>query len=72
MNKEIVLYTTGCPQCKVLKQMLDKAGVTYGNCSDIDVMMELGISSVPMLKVDGEMMNFQKAMQWTKEVAHEN
>ena len=72
MNKEIVLYTTGCPQCKVLKQMLEKAEINYGTCEDIDVMMELGISSVPMLKVDGEMMNFQKAMQWTKEVNHEN
>jgi len=69
---EIVLYSTGCPQCKVLSGLLDKRKITYSHCSDVQTMMDMGISSVPMLMVDGELMNFQAAMKWVKEVRNEN
>lgn len=65
---KIILYSTGCPQCKVLKQLLEKSDVHYDICSDVDKMMGMGISSVPMLDVDGELMNFPAAMKWAKEV----
>lgn len=69
---EIVLYSTGCPQCKVLAGLLEKNNITYSHCSDVQAMMDMGISSVPMLMVNGELMNFQAAMKWVKEVRHEN
>jgi len=72
MNSEVKLYSTGCPQCKVLKGLLDKKGIPYTCCSDIDEMMGLGITSVPMLQVNGDLMNFQKSMQWAKGETHEN
>ena len=67
MNK-IVLYSTGCPQCAVLKKMLDEKNVEYTTCSDIKEMRSKGILSVPMLELDGEIMNLQAAMQWVREV----
>ena len=72
MTEKIMLYSTGCPQCKVLKKMLDDNKVEYTTCSDVSLMMEMGISSVPMLRVDDELMNFPAAMKWVKEVSHEN
>lgn len=72
MVSKVMLYTTGCPQCKVLSGQLEKRGVSYEKCTDVEAMLKMGITSVPMLCVDGELMNFQKALQWVKEVPHEN
>ena len=72
MNSEVMLYTTGCPQCKVLKGQLEKKGVSYETCTDVEAMISMGITSVPMRRVDGELMNLQQALQWVKEVSHEN
>lgn len=60
----MILYTTGCPQCKVLKAKLDNAGVKYDVVDDVEVMFEKGFSAAPMLEVDGEIMNPQKAFAW--------
>lgn len=60
----MILYSTGCPQCAGLKSMLDGRGYTYEVCSDIQTMLEKGISAVPMLEVDGTLMSFKVAVQW--------
>ena len=61
------LYTTGCPQCKVLKSKLDTAGINYEVVDDIDLMRWLGIASAPVLEVDGQNLNFARAIEWIKE-----
>lgn len=63
---EVVLYSTGCPQCKVLKRKLDDAGIEYKTVSDIEEMELLGFTSAPMLNVDGKIMNFIEANKWLK------
>jgi glutaredoxin len=68
MSKSVVLYSTGCPKCKVLKKKLDNAGITYDTVSDVDEMLKLGLSSAPALGVDGEIMNFESAIKWIKDV----
>ena len=37
----IVLYTTGCPVCKMLKNKLDQAGVSYEIEEDANKMIDL-------------------------------
>lgn len=64
---EVVLYSTGCPQCIGLKTILDKNGIQYHVCDDLDVMREKGFLSVPMIEVDGTVMNFRNAVQWANE-----
>lgn len=64
MNKSVVLYSTGCPQCKALERKLDKAGITYDVVSDVDEMLRLGLKSAPALSVDGEVMDFKNAVKW--------
>jgi len=60
----ITLYSTGCPNCNVLKSKLDSAGITYAINSNIKKMMALGFRSAPILDVNGEVMNYSKAVQW--------
>ena len=62
--ENIVLYTNNCSKCEVLKRRLDTAELKYELFCDIDQMIALGMTSAPMLKVDGELMNYKDAMQW--------
>ena len=62
---EIIMYTTHCPQCKILAKKLDQKGISYTEEEDTQKMVELGISAVPMLSVDGGTpMNFKQAVEW--------
>lgn len=67
MNKSIVLYSTGCPACKTLKLMLDKAGVPYIENNSIDEMSELGFKQIPVLRVEDENLDYIKAKKWIQE-----
>ena len=64
----VVLYSTGCPQCNVLKQKLDAKNVDYVLENDVDKMLEKGFTSAPILEVDGEIMNTQQAFKWLTEL----
>lgn len=64
----VVLYSTGCPQCNVLKQKLDAKNVDYVLENDVDKMIEKGFTSAPILEVDGEIMNTQQAFKWLTEL----
>ena len=61
---KIVLYSTGCPRCKVLKKKLNEKNIAYTENCSVDEMLSLGITQVPMLDVDGNLMDYSKAMQW--------
>lgn len=62
---KITLYSTGCPKCKVLEKKLNAKGIEYELISDQDIMIEKGFMAAPMLEVDGEVMNFSVANDWT-------
>lgn len=62
-----ILYSTGCPKCKVLKSKLDNKNIDYIVVDDIDEIMSKGIESVPVLEINGEMMNFKESMKWVKD-----
>lgn len=61
---KIILYTTHCPKCQVLVAKLSSAGLDYEEFSDVDEMSKKGIMSVPMLEVDGNMLDFKQAVDW--------
>ncbi|MBQ2396916.1 MAG: hypothetical protein II304_07790 [Bacteroidales bacterium] len=62
----VKLYSTGCPKCIVLTKKLDSAGITYDVFDDVDKMIEIGMTTVPMLEVDGKIMNYKEAIDWIK------
>ena len=61
---KIILYTTGCPKCFVLKKKLEAANISYEACTDVDIMRSLGINAVPVLVVNEKMLNFIEANEW--------
>ena len=63
MNK-VILFSTGCPRCKVLKQKLQSKNIEYDEVTSVDDMLALGITEVPVLNVGGELLNFLRAVEW--------
>ena len=64
---QVILYTTNCPRCNVLKKKLDMAEIEYEICDDEDLMEQKGFMSAPMLEVDGVVMDFGLAVKWIAE-----
>lgn len=68
---DIVIYSTGCPRCQVLKKKLTQIGLTYTEETDTNVMVALGMKFAPGMRVNnGEIMNFNQAVHWIK--GHQN
>jgi glutaredoxin len=61
---EVIFYTTHCPQCSILSKKLDAKNIQYTTVDDVEVMKELGITSVPVLSVGGVLMNFRNAVDF--------
>lgn len=62
-----MLYTTHCPQCKVLKSKLDEKGIKYVENEDVDEMISKGYQAAPILEVDGVAKMFGDAVRWVGE-----
>ena len=56
--------TEMCPKCKILLAKLDEKGLEYETSDDMQELIDLGFKTVPVLEVDGEYMDFGKAMKW--------
>lgn len=61
---DIVLYSNNCPKCKILKQKLDNKNINYKEVNDINLMISKGFNEVPLLEIDGEIYQFNKANEW--------
>lgn len=72
MSQKLVLYTTECPKCNVLKTKLDEKKMAYYENNVIEEMTELGIMSIPMLSVDGKLLDFIQANQWINSIEVNN
>lgn len=60
----IILYSTGCPKCNVLKKKLDAKSIVYTEENSVDKMLAMGINQVPVLSVDDELLAFVQANEW--------
>ena len=63
----IILYSTNCPKCKILTRKLTEKNIEYIEFTDVDKMIEMGFSVMPMLEVDGVVMDFTTANKWINE-----
>lgn len=61
---KVTLYTTHCPRCCVLEKKLKAKSVEYSEVSDVEVMKNKGFTNVPMLDVDGIVMDFISTNEW--------
>jgi glutaredoxin len=67
MDKIPILYSTNCPQCKILKFHLDKANVNYIENNDVEEMINKGFKSAPIFEVDGKYLDCRDAIKWINE-----
>ena len=63
----VILYSTGCPKCNILKKKLEDAQIDYSVIEDVDIMVSKGLKDVPWLEVDGNLMNFVDSSKWINE-----
>lgn len=63
----VILYTNHCPCCEVLENRLIAADIRYRVVDDVRMMLEMGLTTMPMLETDDLMMNFPAALQWLEE-----
>lgn len=61
---DVILYSTGCPRCNVLKKKLNEKGINFSENNSVEEMLSMGIMEAPMLRVDGELLDFTKAVMW--------
>lgn len=66
MKKDnLILYSTGCPNCLALKRMLDKYGIKYAENNSVEEMRRLNISFVPVLRVNGiSLLDYNEAVEY--------
>ena len=60
----VVLFSTGCPKCKVLEAKLQQKHISYTENNDVDLMQSKGFTVVPVLEVDGVVYDFKRAVEW--------
>ncbi len=64
----VTIYTTEtCPKCSILKKKMVSTGIDFKECNDMEVLVGMGLSSVPCLEVDGKLMDFGEANVWINE-----
>lgn len=61
---KVVLYSTGCPKCNVLKKKLEEGKINYEVCQSVEKMLNMGINEVPVLGVDDKLLSFGEAVKW--------
>ena len=59
----VVMYSTGCPKCKIIKKKLDEKKVVYEEETDVEKMKSKGIDRVPVLEVDGKLFSYSEAVK---------
>lgn len=67
----IIMYSTGCPNCKRLEARLKKSGLKYEVCQDLEVLKEKNFSIIPVLEIDGETLTYRPAVTWVNKYIKE-
>ena len=67
IKQEVILYSTGCPKCKILEKKLQSKGIYYTKNESVAKMKSLGITSVPVLGVNAQYLDFGEAVKWVND-----
>lgn len=65
----MIMYSTqSCPQCTMLKTIMDGMHLDYQVNHDEELMRSKGIVSIPQLELDdGTLLTFKEALQYLRE-----
>ena len=61
---DVILYSTGCPKCEILKKKLTAKNIPFVENNDVSEMQSLGMMSAPALMVDGQLRDFMSSIDW--------
>lgn len=64
MNENIILYSNGCPKCRVLETKLTAKKISYIKNENVSEVADMGFQSLPILKVDDKYLSFVEANDW--------
>ena len=63
----VILYSTGCPMCEMLKDRLNEKKIEFVTVSDVNSILAKGIQNVPVLEVNNELLDTRKALAWVQD-----
>ncbi len=67
----ITIYSTEppCPKCKVIEKKLNQVGIEYDIINDAEQIKRKGYGNrfMPLVEVDGKLMEFAEAVKWANE-----
>lgn len=69
---DIILFSTGCSKCKMLKSLLDRNKIPFKESDDVQQLIDRGFTSVPVLLVDDKYMKYNEAVEWVWETGTES
>ena len=61
---KLILYTTHCPKCTVLQKKLQAKNLQFDIVEDLQVLKNKGFMSLPVLQVDGQILDFYSATKF--------
>jgi len=64
---KITLYSNNCPRCEHLASLLTAESIPYYHVTDVDLMLQRGFKTVPMLEVEGQIIDYPAALAWLNE-----
>ena len=68
----ITLYSTGCPKCQILEKRLKKNNIDFVISNDVDVLIEKGFQSAPVMAVGKLFYDYSSAMNLLKKYENIN
>lgn len=60
----VVLYSTGCPRCKILEKLLTDKNIDFKIDDNVDELIDKGFQTAPVLKDGDKFMEFGEAFKW--------
>lgn len=68
----ITLYSTGCPKCQILEKRLKKNNLDFIISNDVDILIEKGFQSAPVMAVGKLFYDYTSAMNLLKKYENTN
>ena len=65
---KIILYSTHCPKCEVLEKKLRQKDIEFEEINSIKEIRKTGYLTVPLLEVNGKIMDFKAAVDWVNSI----
>lgn len=66
--KKFILFSNGCPRCKVLKNKLIEKNIDFEISDNFDEIIQKNFQTVPVLKIDNDYFQFSDAIKVVNEL----